>query len=133
MIYQYSSSWYVGFVDFMYSWNDNLLPRVSPRCFWFELSLILELLKMIGKYLPVFIFLEKIIWCACLVRFGLSDIFLWYAQTWIFNRPLLIVKTEATMQLAILNKKPSSSAMPFLYWKQENSWEWPGKSWQFFF
>ena len=81
-------------LSFMCLLNDNLPSRVSPRCFWFELSLISELLKKIGGCVIAFFSLEKIISCACLVRSGLNDIFHWYAQSCFFNRSLLSVEAE---------------------------------------
>ena len=89
--------------------NDNLLSRVSPRCFWFELSLISELLKKSGACEVEFSFLEKIISCACLVQSGLNDVFHWYALFCIFNRSLLSVEAEVFTQFTMLNKKVSSA------------------------
>ena len=93
----------------MCSLNDKLLSRVSPRCFWFKLILISELLKKSGGCVVTFFFMEKIISCACLVRSGLNDIFHWYAQSCIFNRSLLSVEAEVFTQSAMLNKEVSSA------------------------
>ena len=97
------------FLSFMCSLNDNLLSTVSPRCLWFQLSLISELLKKSGWCVVAFFFLEKIISCASLVRSGLNDIFHWYAQFRIFNRSLLSVEAEVFLQFTILNKEVSSA------------------------
>ena len=93
----------------MCSLNDNLLSRVSPRCFWFELSLTSELSEMSGIYVVAFFFQEKIISCACLVWFGSNDIFHWYAPSCIFNRSLLTVEAEMFTHLTVLNKEVSSA------------------------
>ena len=78
----------------MRSLNDNLLSRVSPKWFWYELSLISELLKKSGGCVVAFFFLEKIIFCTYLVWSGLNDIFHWYTQSCVFNRSLLSVEAE---------------------------------------
>ena len=93
----------------MCSLNHNLLFRVNPTCFWFELSLISELLKKSGGFVVVFFFLEKKISCACLVRSGLNDVFHWCAQSCTFSRSLLSVEAEVFTQFAILNKEVSSA------------------------
>ena len=100
-------AWWI--LSFMCSLNDNLLSRGSPRCFWFQLSLISELLRKSGGCALAFFFLEKIISCACLVRSGLNDIFHWYSQSCIFNRSLLSVEAEVFTQFTMLNKEVSSA------------------------
>ena len=100
-------AWWI--LPIMCSLNDNLLSRLSPICFWFELSLISELWKNSGGCVVAFFFLEKIISCVCLVRYGLNEIFHWYAQPCIFNRSLLIVETEVCTQFTTLNKEVSSA------------------------
>ena len=52
-----------------------------------------------------FFFLERTICCACLVRSRLNDIFRSYAQSCIFNRPLLSVEVEEFPQFTMLNKE----------------------------
>ena len=98
-------AWWI--LSFMCSLNDNLLCRVSPRCFWFELSLISEFWKKSGGCVVAFFYLEKIISCACLVWSGLNDIFQWYAQSCIFNRSLW--SAEVFTQLTMLKKEVSSA------------------------
>ena len=84
--------WWI--LSFMRSLNDNLLSRVSPRYYWFELSLISEFLKKSGECAVAFFLLEKIVSCVCLVQSGLNDIFFWHAQYCIFDRSLLSVEAE---------------------------------------
>ena len=83
--------------------------RTLCRSFWFEPSLISELLKKSGGYVVVFLFLEKIFFCACLVRSALNDIFRWYGQSIIFNKSLLSVEAEVFIQFTMLNKEVSSA------------------------
>ena len=52
--------------------------------------------------------LERI-YCACLVRSGLNDIFHWYFRSCIFNRSLLSDKAEVFTQFTMLNKEVSSA------------------------
>ena len=96
-------------LSFMCTLNDNLLSRVSPRCFWFELSLISDLLKKSGGCVAAFFLLEKIVSCACLARSGLNDSFHCYVQSSIFNRSLLSVEAEVFTQFTMLNKEVSST------------------------
>ena len=94
----------INFIIYVFI-DDNLLSRVRPGCFWFELSVISELLKKSGGCVVTFSSLEKIISCACLVRSGLNDIFHWYAQSCIFNRSLLSIEVGVFTQFAMLNKE----------------------------
>ena len=87
------------------SLSDNFLSRVSSRYFWFDLSLTSEFLKKSSEYVALFIFLEKIASCACLIRSGLNYIFHWYAQSHIFNISLLSVEIEILTQFTIPSKE----------------------------
>ena len=93
----------------MYSLNDNLLSKASPRWFWFEPSLISKFLKKSGGCLAAFFFPEKIISCACLVRSGLNGILNWYAKSCIFNWSLFSAEVEVFTQFTMLNKEVSSA------------------------
>ena len=108
----------------MCSLNDYFLSRVNPRCFWFELNLISDLLKKSSRCVVAFFFLEKIISCASLVWSGLNYIFHWYAQSCNFNRSLLIVETDVFIQFTILNKELSSAKSLIL---EFNPCGWPKK------
>ena len=94
-------AWWI--LPIMCSLNDNLLSRLSLIC------LISELWKNSGGCVVAFFFLEKIISCVCLVRYGLNEISHWYAQSCIFNRSLLVVETEVCTQFTTLNKEVSSA------------------------
>ena len=59
-----------------------------------------------------FFYLEKITFCAFLFRPELNNIFHWYAQSCIFNSPLLSVKAEVFPQVKMLNKEISSEFSP---------------------
>lgn len=83
--------------------------EVSPRCFWFDQSSMLELLNKSVECVVAFFVLKKIASCLFLVRSGLSYIFHWYAQPCVFNRSVLSVEAEVFTEFTMLNKTVSSA------------------------
>ena len=94
-------------LSFMRSLNDNLLSRVSPRYYWFELSLISEFLKKSGECAVAFFLLEKIVSCVCLVQSGLNDISFGMPNIVFLIDHYWVLKLKCT-RFTTLNKEESS-------------------------